>query len=118
MGDSFRNLKAWQWSIELTLMVYKFTSAFPDAERFGLTSQLRRASVSMAGNIAEGYGRRTTGEYLQSLGHARESNSEVETQLVISRGLKFEDESRRQQVENLCEEIGKMLRAMMRSLDK
>jgi four helix bundle protein len=64
MGHSFRNLKVWQRSIDLTLSVYQFTAAFPDAERFGLTNQLRRASVSVASNIAEGYGRRTTGEYI------------------------------------------------------
>ena len=70
MGESFRNLAVWQRSIELTLAVYKLTSSFPDSERYGLTNQLRRASVSVASKIAEGYGRSTKGEYLQFLGHA------------------------------------------------
>src|ERR1039457_6777990 len=113
MGESFRNLVVWQRSIELTIAVYKLTASFPDSERFGLTNQLRRASVSVASNIAEGYGRRTTGEYLQFLGHARGSNCEVETQLVISRGLSFGQESCCREVEALCEEVSKMLRAMM-----
>ena len=63
MGESFRDLTVWQRAIELTLAVYKLTASFPDSERFGLTNQLRRASVSVAGNIAEGYGRSTKGEY-------------------------------------------------------
>jgi four helix bundle protein len=79
MGESFRDLSVWQRAIELTVGVYQLTAAFPDSERFGLTSQLRRAAVSIASNIAEGYGRATKGEYLQFLGHARGSVSEVET---------------------------------------
>jgi len=89
LGESFRNLAVWQRSIELTLAVYQLTSHFSDSERFGLTNQLRRASVSVASNIAEGYGRATRGEYVQFLGHARGSNSEVETQIVISKALGF-----------------------------
>jgi four helix bundle protein len=73
----------------LTLAVYKLTSLFPDSERFGLTNQLRRAGVSVASNIAEGYGRATKGEYVQFLGYARGSNSEIETQIVISKALGF-----------------------------
>ena len=71
MGQSFKDLVVWQRSIELTVDVYRFTSKFPDSERFGLTNQMRRASVSIASNIAEGYGRATKGEYVQFLGHAR-----------------------------------------------
>lgn len=89
MGQSFRDLVVWQRSIELTVAIYKLTSRFPDSERFGLTSQLRRAAVSVASNIAEGYGRGTRGEYLQFLGQSRGSNSEVETQLVIAKALGF-----------------------------
>src|SRR5580658_9340297 len=99
MGESFRNLAVWQRSIELTMEVYRLTSVFPDSERFGLTNQLRRASVSVASNIAEGYGRSTRGEYLQFLGHARGSNSEVETQLVIADGLGFGAEEKRRHAE-------------------
>jgi len=63
MGDSFRDLLVWQRSMEMTFSVYRLTAAFPSSEAFGLTNQLRRASVSVASNIAEGYGRATTGEY-------------------------------------------------------
>ena len=116
MGESFRNLAVWQRSIELTLAVYKLASSFPDSERFGLTNQLRRASVSVASNIAEGYGRATRGEYIQFLGHARGSNSEVETQIVISKALGFGSKEMLKSTEELCDEVGKMLRAIMKSL--
>jgi len=116
MGDSFRDLAAWQRAIELTLQVYKLTSAFPDSERFGLTNQLRRATVSVASNIAEGYGRSTRGEYVLFLGHARGSVSEVETQLVIAKALNFGQKVALQKAEELCSEVGRMLRAMMKAL--
>ena len=116
MGASFRDLDVWQRAVELTLAIYKLTATFPDVERFGLTNQLRRAAVSVASNIAEGYGRATKGEYIQFLGHARGSISEVETQLVIASALSFGSKPLRQTAEGLCNEVGKMLRAMMKSL--
>jgi four helix bundle protein len=116
VGQSFRDPVVWQRSIELTMEVYKLAAAFPDSERFGLTNQLRRASVSVASNIAEGYGRATKGEYLQFLGNARGSNSEVETQLVIARGLEFGSKQMLTKTESLCNEVGRMVSALMRSL--
>ena len=89
MGESFKDLIVWQRAVQLSMAVYKLTSSFPDSERFGLTNQLRRATVSVASNIAEGYGRSTKGEYLLFLGHARGSNCELQTQLIISKGLGF-----------------------------
>jgi four helix bundle protein len=116
MGESFRELTVWQRAIELTLAIYKLTSSFPDSERFGLTNQLRRASVSVASNIAEGYGRASRGEYVQFLGNARGSISEVETQLVIAKALGFGSKQALNTTEDLCNEVGRMLRAMMKSL--
>ena len=84
MGESFRSWLVWQRAIQLTVLVYRATELFPKSEQFGLTSQLRRASVSVASNIAEGYGRGSVGECRQFLGFARGSNYEVQTQLVIS----------------------------------
>lgn len=81
MGASFRELMVWQRAVQMSLAIYKLTSSFPDDERFGLTNQLRRAAVSVASNIAEGYGRSTKGEYFQFLGHARGSNFELQTNL-------------------------------------
>jgi four helix bundle protein len=116
MGESFRNLAVWQRSVQLTPEIYKLTSAFPDSERFGLTNQLCRASVSVASNIAEGYGRSTRGEYVQFLGHARGSNSEVETQIVIAKALGFGSSELLHSAETTCSEVGKMLGALMKSL--
>jgi four helix bundle protein len=96
--------------------VYKLTSSFPDSERFGLTNQLRRASVSAASNIAEGYGRSMTAEYLQFLGAARSSDSEVQIQLIISKELEFGSGQLRQLAESLSEEVSKMLVALMNKL--
>ena len=115
MGESFRDLTVWQRAIEMSLQVYKLTAGFPDSERFGLTNQLRRASVSVASNIAEGYGRSTRGEYVQFLGHARGSNSEIETQLVIANSLGFGQKDVMTVAENLCNEVGRMLGALMKS---
>jgi four helix bundle protein len=116
MGQSFRDLTVWQRAITLTLEIYKLTATFPDSERFGLTNQLRRAAVSVARNIAEGYGRSTKGKYVQFLGHARGSISEVETQLVIARGLEFGSKQLLKTAETSCNEVGRMLRAMMKTL--
>ena len=116
MGDSFKDLIVWQRAIELTMTIYRFTSAFPPSERFGLTNHLRRASVSIASNIAEGYGRNSRGEYLQFLGHARGSNFEVETQLVIARKLGFGNTKEGQQAYDLSQQTGRMLVALMKKL--
>ena len=118
MGESFKDLVVWQRAVQLTVAVYKLTSSFPESERFGLTNQMRRASVSVASNIAEGYGRSTKGEYLQFLGHARGSKCEVETQLVIAGALDFGPEKERQLAEGLADEVGRMLVTMMRTLRK
>jgi four helix bundle protein len=95
--------------------VYKLTASLPDSKRFGLTNQLRGASVSIASKIAEGYGRSTKGEYVQFLGHARGSNSEVETQIVISKALGFGSKQMIEATEGLCSEVGRMLGALIKS---
>jgi four helix bundle protein len=118
MGESFKELVVWQRSVQLALAVYKLTSSFPPSERFGLTNQLRRASISVASNIAEGYGRSTKGEYILFLGHARGSNFEVQTQLVIAAGLGFGIEESRKHATGLSEEVSRMLVAMMSKLRK
>jgi four helix bundle protein len=116
VGQSFRNLVVWQRGLELTVAVYKLTSVFPDTEKFGLTNQIRRAAVSIASNVAEVYGRSTRGEYLQFLGHARGSCSEVETQIVIAKALGFGSKEQLRMTEELCSEVGRMLGAMMKTL--
>jgi four helix bundle protein len=108
-AKSFRELVAWQRAIELTTALYRLTQQFPREEIYGLTSQLRRAGVSAASNIAEGYGRRTRGEYRSFLGIARGSTLEIQTQLVIARGLGFGDEREIARAEELAEETSKLL---------
>ncbi len=116
MAGSFKDLIVWQKAVQLSIRIYKLTASFPNSEQFGLTNQLRRAAVSIASNVAEGYGRSTKGEYVQFLGHARGSNCELQTQLVIAGELGFGMESIRQEAEALCDEIGRMLVVLMRRL--
>src|SRR6266481_2364790 len=81
---SYRDLIAWQKAIDMVTSVYKATANFPKDELYGLTSQLRRAAVSVPSNIAEGQGRRTTGEFIHFLGMARGSLNEVQTQTHVA----------------------------------
>jgi four helix bundle protein len=116
MAEGFKQLVFWQKAIELTMEVYKLTSGFPDAERFGLVNQMRRASVSIASNIAEGYARTGKGEYLQFLSHSCGSCAEIETQLVIAKGLGFGQAGRLDTCSELCDSVGRMLFALNKSI--
>lgn len=116
MIQSHRELLVWQRSIQLSVAIYQLTASFPKHEVWGLTSQLRRASVSVASNIAEGYGRGTKGEYKQFLSIARGSTLEVQTQLVIAKELRFASIESFSTVENLTIEIDKMLNAILKKL--
>lgn len=100
----------------MSVGIYRLTASFPKEELYGLTSQIRRAGVSVASNIAEGYGRMSTGEYKQFLGMARGSLLEVQTQLVITRELGFGNLEALCHTEGLSEEGGKMLAAILRKL--
>jgi four helix bundle protein len=102
--------------MEMTVCVYGLTREFPKEEMYGLTSQLRRASVSAASNIAEGRGRTTDGEFRQFLGIAQGSTYEVQTQLLVARRLKMGDEAMLSKAEALCVETSKMLGAFIQSL--
>jgi four helix bundle protein len=113
---SYRDLKVWQRSIELSVSIYRLTSGFPREEVYGLTSQLRRCSVSVASNLAEGYGRASKGEYRQFVGMARGSVLELQTQLVIAKALGFGKEALLRTAESLAEEVGKMTWALMQKL--
>jgi len=85
----FRQLKVWEKAHHFTLQVYKITKHFPSDERFGLTSQLRRAAVSVSTNIAEGCGRNSEPELARYMSIAAGSASEVEYQLLLARDLKY-----------------------------
>jgi four helix bundle protein len=116
MGESFKDLLVWQRAIQLSVAIYRLTAGFPPEEKFGLTSQLRRAGVSVPSNIAEGYARGSTGEYKHFLGITRGSNAEVQTQLVIARELRFGSLALLDNTEGLSNEVGKMLAAILRNL--
>src|SRR6266849_4990398 len=87
--QSYRDSVVWKKSVALVLSAYRSTQAFPKTETYGLTSQLRRAAVSVPSNIAEGQARLSTGEFKQFLGHARGSLMEIETQILIARELGY-----------------------------
>jgi four helix bundle protein len=118
MAQSFRDLVVWQRAMQLTEAVYRLTRDFPRDEQFGLTSQIRRSAVSVPSNIAEGQGRMSVGEFKQFLGVARGSTCEVQTQLEITRMLKFGSPKSIDQALALSDEIRKMLFGMLASLDK
>jgi four helix bundle protein len=110
---SYKELIVWQKAYELTLLVYKETDKFPKSEIFGLSSQLRRATVSIVSNIAEGYQRQHGGEYIQFLSIAFGSCAEVETQLLLCKDLHYLSESNFTILNNLLTEVGKMLYALI-----
>lgn len=117
-AKNFKDLIAWQKAMDLVETVYRLTSQFPADERFGLTSQLRRAVVSIPSNIAEGQGRNSPGDFGRFLSIAYGSLREVETQLLIAVRLKFIDPTQYQPVQELCDETGRILNGLMNSLKK
>jgi four helix bundle protein len=117
MAQSFRELLVWQRAMQLCVAVYRLTRDFPREELYGLSSQLRRSAVSVPSNIAEGHGRLSGGEFRQSLGIARGSNFELQTQLEIARALKLGEPSLVTDAENLSHEVGKMIFALLESVN-
>jgi four helix bundle protein len=89
MVTNYKELDVWKKSVALTTELYRLTSRFPDTERYGLVSQIRRASTSIPANIAEGWGRGPRGEYTQFLTVARGSLMELETHLIVACNLHF-----------------------------
>jgi four helix bundle protein len=106
---SFRDLIVWQKAMDLVEVTYMFTRQFPPDERYGLTSQLRRAAVSIPSNIAEGYGRHSTADYIRFLQIALGSLNELQTQLELGIRLGFMDRKGMHAPVALCVEIEKML---------
>ena len=119
MGEikSFRDLVVWQKSVGLVVEVYAVTGQFPKEEIYGLTSQMRRCAVSVPSNIAEGYGRNTTSDYIRFLRMAIGSLFELMTQIVIAVKLDFATEEDLRKIEIAGDEIEKMLISLSRKLD-
>lgn len=111
-------LRAFQLADDLALSVYRYTSTFPDAERFGLTSQLRRAAVSVPSNIVEGCAKSTHNDYLRFLDIAYGSSCEVQYQLSLAHRLGFADDASFREINELAIETSKVLGGLIRSLRK
>ena len=117
MLKNYKELKVWQKAYQLCLEVYKITRGFPGEERYGLTSQIRRAAVSVPSNIAEGYGRKTTPEYIRSLYCAYGSNCELETQISLSGDLGYRKAQEKEMLQSSIGEVERMLKALIKSLE-
>ncbi len=113
---SYQDLIVWQKAISLVTEIYTLTAQFPGHEIYGLSSQLRRASVSIPSNIAEGHGRATRGEFNQFLGHARGSLCEVQTQIFIAHKLGYITGKQEQAVIALTDELGRILNGLITSI--
>lgn len=113
--NSYKDLIVWQKSIQLVIAVYDLTRIFPKEEQYGLVSQMRRAAVSIPSNIAEGSRRMSKKEFRRFLLIAYGSGSELETQLEISKNLNLVDNSACVEIDNLLDEVMRMLNKM--SLD-
>jgi four helix bundle protein len=113
---SYRGLIVWQKSVRLAIRVHDATRSFPGFERFGLATQVRRAAVSVASNVAEGAARRTTRDFLVFLHVARGSLAELNTQLLIAAEVGYLPEDRYSELQTALDEVGRLLGGMIRIL--
>jgi four helix bundle protein len=116
MVRSFRDLQVWQRAIQLSVAIYRLTKDFPCEEVYGLSSQIRRAAVSVPSNIAEGQGRLNPSEFRQFFGIARGSICELQTQLEIARALGFGNSKPLDEAEGLSLEVGKMISGILHAI--
>lgn len=116
--QSYRDLRVWQEAMTLAELCYRLTREFPRDEIYGMTSQIRRAAASVPANIAEGDGRGNRGEYLQFLRVAQGSLKELETHVLLSQRVQLTAAKSFESALAECETVGKMLRALIRSLEK
>ncbi|OGL44763.1 MAG: hypothetical protein A2149_07845 [Candidatus Schekmanbacteria bacterium RBG_16_38_11] len=117
MLKNYKELKVWQKSYQLCLDIYKITKDFPKEEKYGLTSQIRRAVVSIPSNIAEGYGRKTTLEYTHALYIAYGSHCELNTQIELSCDLGYIKKENLKELQENIGEVERMLKALIKSLE-
>jgi four helix bundle protein len=116
--SSYKELKVWQSGIVLAKDCYLLTRRFPKEELFGLTSQIRRAAASVPANIAEGYGRENTREYIRFLQIAQGSQKELETHLFLSTEVNICSADATTSLLHKADELGRMLRALIRALQR
>ena len=112
----YHDLLVWKKGMALAKQIYQITQAFPETEKFGRVSQMRRAAVSVPSNVAEGQARNTTGEFVQFLSHAVGSVSELDTQLTLSVELEYCSQEKAQEAQALILELRKMLTALRKKL--
>ena len=116
MGESYRDLIAWRKAMDLVTDIYLVTKAFPRDEQYGLTSQLRRAAVSVPSNIAEGQARFSRKEFHHFLSHARGSLVEVETQVTMAQNLGYLGPNQTRPLLDKTSELGKVLNGLIASI--
>ncbi len=114
--NSYRDLIVWQKSMLMVTNIYKFTNTFPTNEQYGLTSQIKRSAISVPSNIAEGYGRNSTGDYKRFLQIALWSLFELQTQIEIAKNLNFITNDTFEISYNKAKEIDRMLIALIRNI--
>ena len=115
--QSYRDLRVWQSAMDLSVACYRLSTVLPKDELFGLVSQIRRASVSVPANIAEGYGRDNKGSYIQFLRIAQGSLKELETHWLLANRIGMVSEADIAPLLSSAEMLGKMLRSLIRSLE-
>lgn len=115
--QSYRDLKVWQKGRTLVSRIYQASSQFPQTEMYGLTSQIRRAAISIPSNLAEGSAKGSTREFMRFIGIAYGSLAEVETQLFLASDLSFITASEREALLEETSELGRMLNGLLRSLE-
>jgi four helix bundle protein len=116
MSGTFEDLQAWQLSMDLVVSVYECSQKWPTEERYGLTSQIRRAASSVPSNIAEGKGRASDREFIKFLDYARGSLYEVQTQLEIAVRLNYLSREAAKALENQASEVGRVLNGLIRAV--
>jgi four helix bundle protein len=116
--SSYRDLKVWQEAMLIAERVYGLTAGFPKEEVYGMTSQIRRAAASVAANIAEGHGREHSGSFVQFLRMAQGSLKELETHLLLALRVKLAASRETEPVLDRCDELGRMLRSLIRSIQR
>jgi four helix bundle protein len=113
---SYRDLVVWQTAMALASLCYEKTRSFPRTEAFGMTAQIRRAAASIPANIAEGNGREQTGSYIQSLRVSQRSLKELETHVLLAQTVELMNRADAEQILDMSEQVGKLLRALIRAL--
>jgi len=116
MIKTFKDLLVWQQAMDLVETIYLLTKTFPKEEMYGLTSQIRRAAVSIPANIAEGNGRQSRNEYIRFLSIANGSLKELETHILIAERLNFLTKEKSEQLQNQVQSVGRLLLLLRKSL--